>query len=76
MSTTIKVRFNNAYLARAMGLGVSASNAESAKAAACAVCRKLGLAPELLEQSAIEQNITTYTHPTTATKPTTQDATK
>ncbi|MNO84864.1 hypothetical protein D3C76_762180 [compost metagenome] len=54
MAITIKVRMScSAYQARAMRLGVTASSAESAKAAAMAVCRKLGADPELLEHHAL-----------------------
>lgn len=64
MAITIKVRMScSAYQARAMRLGVTASSAESAKAAAMAVCRKLGADPELLEQIAGEP--ATFNHPHT-----------
>lgn len=64
MPITIKVRLScGAYQARAMRLGVTASSAESAKAAAIAVCRKLGADPELLEQIPSDPMTTTYTHP-------------
>lgn len=64
MPITIKVRIScGAYQARAMRLGVTASSAQSAKAAAAAVCRKLGADPELLEQIASDSTTTSYTHP-------------
>lgn len=61
MAITIKVRMScSAYHARALRLGVTASSAESAKAAAMAVCRKLGADPE---QTPSDPMTTTYTHP-------------
>lgn len=64
MSITIKVRLScGAYQARAMRKGVTASSAESAKAAAAAVCRKLELNPDLLEQGDAEAGTTVYIYP-------------
>ena len=63
MAITIKVRLScGAYQARAMRKGVTASSAEGAKAAAAAVCRKLGLDPDLLEPAQAEPGTTIYTH--------------
>jgi hypothetical protein len=50
-------------MARAMRLGVSASCAEGPKAAAQAVCRKLGVDPQLLEQSNSDPVVVEFTHP-------------
>lgn len=64
MAITIKVRQSTgAYQARAMRLGVTASSAEGPKAAAIAVCRKLGADPALLEEGKSEPQVTTFTHP-------------
>jgi len=64
MSITIKVRpCCGAYLARAMRLGVSASCAEGPAAAAQAVCRKLGVDPDLLEQKDSDPVVVEFTHP-------------
>lgn len=64
MTITIKVRpCCGAYMARAMRLGVSASCAEGPKAAAQAVCRKLGVDPQLLEQSNSDPVVVEFTHP-------------
>ena len=64
MAITIKVRpCCGAYLARAMRLGVSASCAEGPKAAAKAVCRKLGIDPDVLEQSSSDPVVVVFTHP-------------
>lgn len=64
MAITINVRQSTgAYQARAMRLGVTASSAEGPKAAAIAVCRKLGVDPALLEQQPNQTTTITYTHP-------------
>jgi len=64
MSIEITVRMScGSYLARAKGLGVTASSAESPIAAAKAVCRKLGIATQLLEQSPSEYPVTKFSHP-------------
>lgn len=64
MAITIKVRLGaGAYHARAMRLGVTASSAEGAKAAAAAVCRKLNIDPTLLQESPAEPGVTIYSHP-------------
>ncbi|RON16030.1 hypothetical protein [Pseudomonas frederiksbergensis] len=64
MAITINVRQSTgAYQARAMRLGVTASSAEGPKAAAIAVCRKLGIDPALLEQQPNQTTTITYTHP-------------
>lgn len=63
---TIKITVRpccGAYLARAMGLGVTASSAEGPKAAARAVCRKIDVDPELLEQLPAEAPVTKFHHP-------------
>ncbi|WP_454869381.1 hypothetical protein [Pseudomonas farris] len=64
MAITIKVRQSTgAYQARAMRLGVTASSAEGPKAAAIAVCRKLGIDPALLEQCPNQPQDSSFTHP-------------
>ncbi|EIK96098.1 hypothetical protein PMM47T1_14100 [Pseudomonas sp. M47T1] len=64
MSITISVRLSSgSYHARAMGLGVTASSAEGAQAAARAVCRKLGLEPRLLENTDDDKDVTRFVHP-------------
>ncbi|MBD8493869.1 hypothetical protein [Pseudomonas syringae] len=65
MPITINVRLSSgAYQARAMGLGVTASCAESALAAARAVCRKLSVDPELLiGHGQDDKGVQVFTHP-------------
>lgn len=64
MSITINVRLSSgSYHARAMRLGVTASSAEGALAAARAVCRKLGIVTQLLEQCTGDDLVTKFTHP-------------
>lgn len=67
MTITINVRLSSgSYHARAKGLGVAASSAQGAKAAAQAVCRKLGVDSNLLEQSHTDIGMTAFAHPGTA----------
>lgn len=69
MAITIKVRpCCGAYLARAVRLGVSASCAEGPTAAARAVCRKLGIDPDALEQSSSDPVVVVFTHHGQATQ--------
>ena len=64
MSITINVRLSSgAYHARAMRLGVTASSAEGAQAAARVVCRKLGLSTGGLEQECAGVDLVVFTHP-------------
>lgn len=64
MSITISVRLScGSYHARALGLGITASSAEGAPAAARAVCRKLKVDPQLLEQCSGEVGGLRFTHP-------------
>lgn len=64
MTININVRLCcGSYLARAIGLGVTASSAEGAQAAARAVCRKLGMEPQLLEQVPADAPVTKFQHP-------------
>ena len=53
------------YVARAKGLGVTASCAESARQAAFAVARKLGLDPSLLQEQPdlLGKQQSTFVHP-------------
>lgn len=70
MAITIKVRQSTgAYQARAMRLGVTASSAEGPKAAAIAVCRKLGIDPMLLEQCPNQPENSSFTHPNQPSEP-------
>lgn len=63
MSITINVRLSSgAYHARAMRLGVTASSAEGAQAAARVVCRKLGLSTEGLEQARAGADLVVFKH--------------
>ncbi|MGF6332723.1 hypothetical protein ABH909_005601 [Pseudomonas sp. BS3782 TE3695] len=64
MTIKITVRLCcGSYLARAMGLGVTASSSEGPQAAARAVCRKLGVEPQLLEQVPADAPVTRFQHP-------------
>ncbi len=64
MTITINVRqATGAYHARAMRLGVTASSAEGATAAARAVCRKLDIDPSQLVQGAKSQGVEVFSHP-------------
>jgi hypothetical protein len=64
MRITINVRPScGSYVARALGLGVTASSAEGPAAAARAVCRKLDMDANLLERSPSEDPVTKFTHP-------------
>lgn len=66
MSITINVRMGSgAHHARAMRLGVTASSAEGADAAARAVCRKLGVSPLDLERQETSPELVVFTHPGT-----------
>ncbi|UVL22427.1 hypothetical protein [Pseudomonas donghuensis] len=64
MTIKINVRLCcGSYLARAMGLGVTASSAESPHAAAQSVCRKAGIDPQLLEQIPADAPVIKFQNP-------------
>lgn len=64
MKTTINVRpCCGAYLARAIGVGGTASSTDGPKAAARAVCRTLKADLDLLEQVPADASVTKLQHP-------------